>query len=69
VKAYEEDTQRKQDLIARSELAKARLSFITEAIRSLIEEDGFFAILEEDDLITVPANLAARIPELVGAVE
>jgi len=69
VKAYEEDTQRKQDLIKRSELAKARLSFITEAIRSLIEDDGFFAILEEEDLITVPANLAARIPELVGAVE
>jgi ParB family chromosome partitioning protein len=69
VKAYEEDTQRKQDLIRRSELAKARLSFITEAIRSLIDDDGFFAILEEEDLITVPANLAARIPELVGAVE
>jgi ParB family chromosome partitioning protein len=67
VKAYEEDTQRKQDLIRRSELAKARLSFITEAIRSLIDDDAFFAILEEEDLITVPANLAARIPELVGA--
>lgn len=69
VQAYEEDTQRKQDLIRRSELAKARLSFITEAIRSLIDDDAFFAILEEEDLITVPANLAARIPELVGAVE
>jgi ParB family chromosome partitioning protein len=69
VKAYEEDTQRKQDLIRRSELAKARLSFITEAIRSLIDDDAFFAILEEEDLITVPANLAARIPELVGAPE
>jgi ParB family chromosome partitioning protein len=69
VKAYEEDTQRKQDLIKRSELAKARLSFITEAIRSLIDDDAFFAILEEEDLITVPASLAARIPELVGATE
>ncbi len=69
VKAYEEDAQRKQDLIRRSELAKARLSFITEALRSLIDDDAFFAILEEEDLITVPANLAARIPELVGAGE
>ncbi|WP_114954979.1 plasmid partitioning protein RepB C-terminal domain-containing protein [Sphingosinicella terrae] len=69
VQAYEEDTQRKQDLIRRSEIAKARLSFITEAIRSLIDDDAFFAILEEEDLITVPANLAARIPELVGVAE
>ncbi|HYE29063.1 MAG TPA: plasmid partitioning protein RepB C-terminal domain-containing protein [Allosphingosinicella sp.] len=69
VEAYEEDIQRKQDLIRRSELAKARLSFITEAIRSLIDDDAFFAILEEEDLITVPANLAARIPELMGASE
>jgi ParB family chromosome partitioning protein len=69
VRAYEEDTQRKQELIRRSDLAKARLSFITEAIRSLIDDDGFFALLEEEDLITVPANLAARIPELVGASE
>lgn len=69
VKAYEEDAQRKQDLIRRSDLAKARLSFITEALRSLIDDDAFFGILEEEDLITVPANLAARIPELVSAPE
>jgi ParB family chromosome partitioning protein len=69
VKAYEEDSQRKQDLIRRSELAKARLNLITEAIRSLMDDDAFFAILEEEDLITVPANLAARIPELMGASE
>lgn len=69
VKAYQEDTQRKQDLIRRSELAKARLNLITEAIRSLIDDDAFFALLEEEDLITVPANLAARIPELAGASE
>ncbi|WP_243406077.1 plasmid partitioning protein RepB C-terminal domain-containing protein [Sphingosinicella sp. YJ22] len=66
VRAYEEDTQRKRALIRRSEVAKARLSFVTEAVRSLVDDEAFFAILEQEDLASVPARLAARIPELVG---
>jgi ParB family transcriptional regulator, chromosome partitioning protein len=66
VRAFEEDSQRKRDLVKRCELAKARLTFVTEAIRCLIDDDGFFAILEEEDLMTVPSNLAKRIPELSG---
>lgn len=66
VRAFEEDTQRKQELVRRGEVAKARLCFVTEAMRSLIDDDAFFAILEEEDLTTVPQGLAARIPELVG---
>lgn len=66
IRAFEEDTQRKRDLIRRSELVKARLAFITEALRSLVDDDVFFTILEEEDLATVPANLGRRIPELVG---
>ncbi len=66
VRAFEEDTQRKRALVRRSEFAKARLSFVTEAIRSLIDDEAFFAILETEDLCTVPASLAGRIPELTG---
>jgi ParB family chromosome partitioning protein len=66
VRAYQEDTQRKRDLVRRCELAKARLSLVTEALRSLIDDDAFFAILEEEQLSTVPAGLARRIPELVS---
>lgn len=66
VQAYQEDTQRKRDLVRRCELAKARLSLVTEALRSLIDDDAFFAILEEEQLSTVPAGLARRIPELVS---
>ncbi|TFI57506.1 chromosome partitioning protein ParB [Sphingomonas parva] len=66
VRAYEEDAARKRALIRRSEMAKARLAFVTEAIRSLIEDEAFFGILEEEQLASVPARLAQRIPELVG---
>lgn len=66
VRAFEEDTQRKRDMVRRCELAKARLSLVTEALRSLIDDDAFFAILEEEDLSTVPTGIARRIPELIG---
>ena len=64
VRVYEEETARKRALIRRSEAAKARLTFITEAIRTLIDDDEFYLLLEEQGLDNVPANLAQRIPEL-----
>jgi ParB family chromosome partitioning protein len=64
VRAYEEETARKRALIRRSEAAKARLTFITEALRALVDDDGFYAVIEEEGLDNLPANLAERIPEM-----
>jgi ParB family chromosome partitioning protein len=64
VRAFEEESARKQALIRRSEAAKARLTFITEAIRTLVDDDEFYSLLEEEGLDNLPANLAERIPEL-----
>jgi ParB family chromosome partitioning protein len=64
VRAYEEESARKRALIRRSEAAKARLTFITEAIRTLVDDDEFYGLLEEEGLDNLPANLAERIPEL-----
>jgi ParB family chromosome partitioning protein len=64
VRAYEEDTARKRALIRRSEAAKARLTFITEALRTLIDDDDFYSLIEDEGLDSLPANLAERIPEL-----
>lgn len=66
VRAYEEETARKRALIRRSEAAKARLTFITEALRTLIDDDEFYALLEDEGLDSLPANLAQRIPELAA---
>lgn len=63
VKAYQEDTERKRALIRRSELAKSRLTFITEALRTLVDDDAFFALLEEEELSTLPGNIAKRISQ------
>lgn len=64
VRAYEEETARKRALIRRSEAAKARLTFITEALRTLIDDDGFYSLIESEGLDKLPANLADRLPEL-----
>lgn len=64
VRAYEEETARKRALIRRSEAAKARLTFITEALRTLIDDDEFYSLIEDENLDNLPANLAERIPEL-----
>jgi len=64
VRAYEDEAARKRALIRRSEAAKARLAFITEALRTLIDDDGFYELIEDEELDNVPANLAERIPEL-----
>lgn len=64
VRAYEEETARKRALIRRSEAAKARLTFITEALRTLVDDDEFYAVVEDEGLDNLPANLAERIPEL-----
>ena len=61
LKAFEEDTNRKKILIRRAEVAKGRLTFITEAIRRLISNYEFKQILEEEGLISIPEALAKRL--------
>jgi ParB family chromosome partitioning protein len=61
VKAYQEDTDRKRVLIRRTEATRNRLLFITEALRRLSRDEQFLAILEDEDLATMPENIAVRL--------
>lgn len=61
VKAYQEETERKKAIIRRTETARNRLLFITEAIRKLSKDEQFFALLEDEDLASIPENIAARL--------
>jgi hypothetical protein len=69
VKAYQEDAERNRSLIQRAQAPRDRLLFIIEAIRRLGEDEEFIALLEEEDLDTLPQNLAAHLhPELEATV-
>ncbi len=61
VKAYQDETERKKTLIRRATSAKNRLLFITEAIRKLSIDEQFLAILEDEEISTLPENIALRL--------
>lgn len=61
LRAYRQDVDRKRILIRKSNSTKARLVFILEALRKLLTEPDFLAILEDEKLDTLPKNLALRL--------
>lgn len=67
VKAFQEDAERKRLLIKRTEATRGRLLFIAEALRKLLDDDQFLALLEDEDLSTLPENLASRVARSEGA--
>lgn len=68
VKAYQEDTDRKRSLIQLAQATRDRLLFIIEALRRLAQDERYVALLEDEDLATLPHNLMARIrPEETNA--
>jgi len=61
VKVFQEDAERKRSLIGRANATRDRLLFIVEALRRLRCDDAFVALLEDEDLVSLPQNLAARL--------
>lgn len=68
VKAYQEETERKRALIARAETTQNRLMLITEAMRRLSADENFVALLEDEDLATMPERLAERLQPEFGTM-
>ena len=64
VRAFEEDTERKRLMVKRTQATRNRLVFITEALRQLSKDESFLAMLEDEDLATMPARIAARVAYL-----
>lgn len=61
VRAYEEDAERKRDLIRRGNVARDRLLLITEAVRRLSRDTELLAILTSEGLDDMPDKVAARV--------
>jgi len=66
VRAYQEDTDRKRIMIRRTAATRNRLIFITEALRKLTADEQLVALLEDEDLATMPENIASRIERGAG---
>ncbi|MBX4954738.1 ParB N-terminal domain-containing protein [Rhizobium lentis] len=66
MQAFQEDVNRKRTLIRRAETTKARLAFVTEAIRRLLADARFNGILAEEGLASLPEALAAKLQSQGG---
>ncbi len=69
LKAFQDDVDRKRILIRRAETARARLTFVTEAIRKLVRGSDFRCHLAEEGLTTIPEGLASRLANQLGATK
>jgi ParB family chromosome partitioning protein len=64
--AYRDDADRKQMLVQKAEATKSILVFVSEALRSLLANEHFVALLRAEHLDTLPRNLANRIRSSEG---
>jgi ParB family chromosome partitioning protein len=61
VRAYRKETQRQALLVKKATLTQGRLVFIVSALRKLLQEDPFIAVLKAEGLHTLPRPLAQRL--------
>lgn len=61
LKTYQDDVDKKQILLRRATLTRDQLLFITEALRTLLEDDHFVTLLRAEGLESLPQNIAQRI--------
>jgi ParB family chromosome partitioning protein len=61
VRTYLDDVEKKRLLIRKAEIARDRLVFVTQALRTLFADENFVTLLRAEGLSTLPRNLADRI--------
>ncbi|WP_294138506.1 plasmid partitioning protein RepB C-terminal domain-containing protein [Sphingomonas sp.] len=61
IRAYEKETERQKLLVKRAALARSRLLFVANAMRRLLDDEHFLALLRAEGLSTLPRALAERI--------
>jgi ParB family chromosome partitioning protein len=52
---------RKRLLIRKAEATRNRLVFVTEAVRTLLNDENFVTLMRAEGFDTLPRNLATRI--------
>lgn len=61
MRAFQEDVERKRMLVRKVENTRDQLVFITQALRTLLEDESFSYLLKAEGLETLPRNLAERM--------
>jgi ParB family chromosome partitioning protein len=61
IRAYQRETERQKLLVKRASLARSRLLFVSNALKRLLTDDHFMALLRAEGLHTLPRALAERM--------
>lgn len=61
VRTYQQDTEKKRLLVRRAQATRDRLVFILEALRALMADASFAALLSSERIETLPRSLSERL--------
>jgi len=61
IRTYQQDVERKRQMVRKAEATRDRLTFVVQALRSLFSDEGLMAVLRGEKLDTLPRNLASRL--------
>ena len=61
MRIYQREAEKQRILVKKSEFAHAKLLFVVEALKDLLEDEGFRTLLRAEQLETMPRALTARI--------
>ena len=58
---YQREAEKQRLLVKKSDFTQTRLLFVVEAIKDLLDDEGFVNLLRAEGLATMPKALASRI--------
>lgn len=61
IRTYQQDVERKRQMVRKAEATRDRLTFAVQALRGLLADEGFASLLGKEGLDTLPRNLANRL--------
>ena len=61
IRAYQKETERQRQMVKRASLAQSRLLFIANALRRLLADEHFVALMRAEGVSSVPRPLLDRI--------
>lgn len=61
IRTYQQDVERKRQMVRKAEATRDRLTFVVEALRTLFTDAGLLSLLRTEGLDTLPRNLASRL--------
>lgn len=61
IRAYQRETDRQKQLVKRASLTRSRLMFVSNALKRLLADDHFVALMRAEGFHTIPTALAERL--------